>query len=204
MVTSATYRQSSQNDPAFARIDGDNRFLWRMNRQRLDAESFRDTLLLLSGKLDLTAGGPSVRQFFFKDDHSPTYDYTRFDADSPAACRRSIYRFIVRSVPDPLMEALDCPDANMLTPKRNVTLTALQALCTWNDPFVLRQCEHFAERLKAAGSTANNQVQMAFRLTLNREPTTGELRLMSDYAGKHGLANACRVLLNSSEFVFLD
>src|SRR5216117_2095646 len=90
MVTSATYRQSSQNDPVFARIDGDNRFLWRMNRQRLDAESFRDTLLLLSGKLDLTAGGPSVRQFFFKDDHSPTYDYTRFDADSPAACRRSI------------------------------------------------------------------------------------------------------------------
>ena len=204
MVTSATYRQSSQNDPVFARIDGDNRFLWRMNRQRLDAESFRDTLLLLSGKLDLTAGGPSVRQFFFKDDHSPTYDYTRFDADSPAACRRSIYRFVVRSVPDPLMEALDCPDANMLAPKRNVTLTALQALSTLNDPFVLRQCQHFAERLKAAGSTANNQVQMAFRLTLNREPTTGELRLMSDYARKHGLANACRVLLNSSEFVFVD
>src|SRR5207302_1183506 len=204
MVTSATYRQSSQNDPAFARIDGDNRFLWRMNRQRLDAESFRDTLLLLSGKLDLTAGGPSVRQFFFKDDHSPTYDYTRFDADSPDACRRSVYRFIVRSVPDPFMEALDCPDANMVTPKRNVTLTALQALSTLNDPFVLRQCEHFAERLKAAGSTANNQVQMAFRLTLNREPTTGELRLMSDYARKHGLANACRVLLNSSEFVFVD
>jgi len=204
MVTSATYRQSSQNDPVFARIDGDNRFLWRMNRQRLDAESFRDTLLLLSGKLDLTAGGPSVRQFFFKDDHSPTYDYTRFDADSPAACRRSVYRFIVRSVPDPFMEALDCPDANMLTPKRNVTLTALQALSTLNDAFVVRQCEHFAERLKAAGSTTNDQVQMAFRLTLNREPTTGELRLMSNYARKHGLANACRVLLNSSEFVFLD
>jgi len=204
MVTSATYRQSSQNDPAFARIDGDNRFLWRMNRQRLDAESFRDTLLLLSGKLDLTAGGPSVRQFFFKDDHSPTYDYTRFDADSPAACRRSVYRFIVRSVPDPFMEALDCSDANMLTPKRNITLTALQALSTLNDPFVLRQCEHFAERLKAAGSTANDQVQMAFRLTLNREPTTGELRLMSNYARKHGLANACRVLLNSSEFFFVD
>ena len=89
-------------------------------------------------------------------------------------------------------------------PKRNVTLTALQALSTLNDPFVLRQCEHFAERLKAAGSTANNQVQMAFRLTLNREPTTGELRLMSNYARKHGLANACRVLLNSSEFFFVD
>jgi len=107
-------------------------------------------------------------------------------------------------VPDTLMEAMDCPDANMLAPKRNVTLTALQALSTLNDPFVLRQCEHFAERLKAAGSTANNQVQMAFRLTLNREPTTGELRLMSDYARRHGLANACRVLLNTSEFVFVD
>ena len=55
------------------------RYLWRANRQRLDAESLRDTILAVSGKLDLTMGGPSVEQFFFKDDHSPVYDYGRFD-----------------------------------------------------------------------------------------------------------------------------
>src|SRR6185295_2948806 len=114
------------------------------NRERLDAESFRDALLFLSGRLDLTMGGPSVQQFWFKDDHSPVYDYARFDVDSPSGCRRSVYRFIVRSVPDPFMECLDAADPSLLTPRRSVTLTALQALSTLNDAFVVRQCEHFA------------------------------------------------------------
>jgi len=175
-----------------------------MNRSRLDAESFRDTLLFLSGNLDLTMGGPSAQQFYFKDDHSPVYDYTRFDADSPAGSRRSIYRFIVRSVPDPFMEALDCPDANLLTPKRNVTLTALQALTTWNDPYVLRQCEHFALRLRRESDDLYKQIERACRLALSRQPRPEEAALLRAYAQRHGLANACRVLFNSSEFMFVD
>jgi hypothetical protein len=223
IVTSATYRQRSgavlepwsvdrtsrvfqhSNAPSLHYSDdSDNRYLWRMNRQRLDAESFRDTLLFLSGRLDLTMGGPSQQQFYFKDDHSPVYDYTRFDVDSPGSLRRSVYRFIVRSVPDPFMECLDSADASLLTAKRNVTLTALQTLATLNNPFVVRQCEHFAERLKASAKTADDQVRMAFRLSLNREPTPAETRLMSNHVQKHGLANFCRVLVNSSEFVFID
>jgi len=234
MVTSASYRQVSSAPPALEagrrerqkvgitpshfptfpfsastarraqELDGSNHLLWRMNRQRLDAESYRDALLFLSGKLDLTMGGPSQQQFYFKDDHSPVYDYTQFDVDNPASQRRSIYRFIVRSVPDPFMECLDSADASLLTAKRNVTLTALQALSTLNNPFVVRQCEHFAERLKTSARTTNDQIRMAFRLALNREPMPAESRLMSDYARKHGLANACRVLVNSSEFVFID
>ena len=204
IVTSATYRQSSQNNAGFARKDGDNRYLWRMNRERLDAESLRDTLLFLSGKLDLTMGGPSVQQFRFKDDHSPVYDYSQFDVDSPSGCRRSVYRFIVRSVPDPFMECLDAADPSLLTARRSVTLTALQALSTLNDAFVVRQCEHFAERLKTAASTTQEQVRMAFRLALHRPPSKEELLLFSNYASKYGLANACRVLVNSSEFLFVD
>ena len=76
--------------------------------------------------------------FFFKDDHSPVYDYTRFDLDTPGANRRSIYSFIVRSVPDPFMERLDCPDPSVLTPKRSTTTTPIQALATLNNPFVVR------------------------------------------------------------------
>ncbi len=85
-------------------------------------------MLAVAGNLDLTMGGPSVQMFFFKDDHSPVYDYTRFDLDAPGANRRSIYSFIVRSVPDPFLERLDCPDPSVLTPKRSTTITPIQAL----------------------------------------------------------------------------
>jgi mono/diheme cytochrome c family protein len=74
ILMSSAYRQQSGNNRANASIDSENRYLWRMNRQRLDAESVRDTALSVAGKLDLTLGGPSAEQFWFKDDHSPVYD----------------------------------------------------------------------------------------------------------------------------------
>ena len=79
IVTSATYRQSSSNDLAKSATDGENRFLWRQNRCRLDAESGRDAVLAASGQLDLTMGGPGFEPFRFKDDHSPIYDHDAID-----------------------------------------------------------------------------------------------------------------------------
>ena len=204
IVASAAYQQSSADNPELAKIDSDNRYLWRMNRARLDAEQIHDTMLYVSGQLDERMGGPSDQQFFFKDDHSPVYDYTRFDVDSPAARRRAIYRFIVRSVPDPLMDTLDCPDASLLTGKRTVTVTALQALATLNNPFVLKQCEHFVRRLEHERPTLDAQITRAFELALSRSPTKSERSRFVDYANKHGLANACRILFNASEFLFID
>ena len=204
IVTSATFRQSSAPDRAKEKLDADNRYLWRMNRARLDAESLRDAILAVSGKLDPATGGPSVRQFAFKDDHSPVYDYAGFDPDAPGANRRSVYRFIVRSVPDPLMDTLDCPDASLLAPKRNTTLTALQALSLLNNPFIVRQCEHLAARVTVATSELPAQVALAFELATARPPAPDEARTLTDYASRHGLANACRVILNSNEFVFVD
>jgi hypothetical protein len=204
ILTSSTYRQSSAHQPTFARIDGDNRYLWRMNRARLDAESLHDTILWVSGKLNLTMGGPSVQQFFFKDDHSPVYDYTRFNVESPGAFRRSIYRFIVRSVPDPFMETLDCADPALLTPKRNTTVTALQALALLNNPFVLRQAEYFAERLAQSGSSVEGQIDAAYRLALGHSPRAEEWEKLAAYARQHGMANVCRLIFNSSEFMFVD
>ena len=224
MVTSATYRQVStvtalkgENADAEQRadaanerlntavaLDADNRYLWRMNRTRLDAESIRDALLFVSGKLDLTMGGPSVQQFYFKDDHSPTYDYTRYDLDSPGSCRRTIYRFIVRSVPDPLMDALDCPDASLLTAKRNTTTTALQALAILNNPFVVKQAEHFAQRVSNGQGDLAKQIDTAYRLALSRPPTPEESKKLVAYGHKHGLTNLCRLIFNSSEFMFVD
>ncbi len=198
ILTSATFRQSSATHPEHAKIDPDNRYLWRMNRHRLDAEEIRDAMLAVSGALDLKMGGPSVQQFHFKDDHSPVYDYTRFDVDSPGSFRRSIYRHIVRSVPDPFMDCLDAADPNLLTARRNSTLTALQALSTLNNPFVVRQAERLAQRVAGEGTAA------AWRLAFGREPSPDEAAKLNAYAREHGLANACRVILNSSEFLFVD
>jgi hypothetical protein len=204
LVTSATYRQSSAPNAAAERVDADNRLLWRMNRTRLDAESLRDAMLAVSGTLDPSMGGPSVQQFWFKDDHSPTYDYGRFDVDSPGAFRRSIYRFLVRSVPDPFMETMDCPDPSVLTAKRNLTLTPLQALSLLNNPFVLSQAQHCAARIARETTDRNAQIEKAYWLTLGRSPTADERSSMAEYSKKHGLANTCRVLFNSNEFVFID
>src|SRR5437868_11843298 len=145
-----------------------------MNRQRLEAEALRDAVLFVCGKLDLKMGGASDQQFLFKDDHSPVYDYERFDVDSRASFRRSIYRFIVRSVPDPFMECLDCADPSLLTPRRNTTLTALQALSALNNPFVLKNVERFAARLKLESDALETQIERAYQIALNREPTAKE------------------------------
>ncbi len=204
IVMSKTYRQVSTGNPQGDKLDGENRYFWRANRQRLDAESLRDTVLAVSGKLDLTVGGPSVEQFFFKDDHSPVYDYARFDPDAPANFRRSVYRFLVRSVPDPLMERFDCPDISMVTAKRNTTITAIQALALLNNPFILKQTEHFAERVKAAATSPAGQIEAAYRMAFERAPTPKERDALIGYLGQHGLVNFCRLIVNTNEFLFVD
>ena len=204
ILTSATYRQSSGASDSAQALDSENRLLWRMNRMRLDAEQIRDSILVASDQLDLKMGGPSVRQFYFKDDHSPIYDYARHDVDSPGNSRRSIYRFIVRSVTDPFMDTLDCADPSLLTPKRNTTTTALQALAMLNDPFVIRHAEHLAHRLARMEQKLPKQVESAYRTAFGRSATKEETRAATLYVGKHGLPNFCRLLFNSNEFMFID
>jgi hypothetical protein len=205
IVTSAAYRQSSRHDEAAARVDADNRYLWRMNRQRLDAESLRDAVLLAAGTLDRRMGGPGYDLFRFKDDHSPTYDHDDLRRiHDPATYRRTVYRFTVRSVPNPFLDCLDCADPSLSTPVRNTTLTALQALALRNNPFMVRQARHFAERLSCMSTDVSEQVEHAYRLALGRRPTAEERAAVAAFARKHGLAQACRVLLNANELAFVD
>ena len=206
IVTSATYRQSSKQREEPARIDADNRLLWRMYRHRLDAESFRDALLVVSQSLDDKMGGPSVKQFILTPGvHvTPNIDYTNFDINDRGNYRRSVYRFLFRTIPDPFMDALDCPDASQLTPQRNVSVTALQALATLNDKFVIRQSELIAQRIEQREPDETRQVRLAFRCVLGRLPDASEELLVGDYVKQHGLANACRFLLNTNEFLFVD
>jgi hypothetical protein len=205
ILLSATYHQSSRYDSDAARADADNRLLWRMNRHRLDAEEIRDSVLATTGKLDGRMGGPGFELFRFKDDHSPIYDHSALEKiNSPAGWRRAVYRFTVRSVPNPFLECLDCADPNINTPVRNTTLTALQALALLNDPFMLQQSELLAEGLRQISPDPRRQIEAAFELLFSRPPTEAEKEAVGIYARKHGLANACRLLFNTNEFVFVD
>jgi Protein of unknown function (DUF1553)/Protein of unknown function (DUF1549) len=205
ILRSAVYQQSSQNDLPSARIDADNRLLWRMNRQRVDAESLRDSVLAISGKLDRRMGGPGFELFRFKDDHSPIYDHEALEKiNCPGAWRRTVYRFVVRSVPNPFLECLDCADPNINTPVRSTTLTALQALALLNDSFMIDQGQHFAERLRGMSGDPGHQIDAAYRLCFARSPHAREQAPLVEYVRKHGLANACRLLWNTNEFVFVD
>ncbi len=206
LVTSSVYRQSSDHNEVHARVDGENRLLWRMNRTRLDAEAARDAVLAIAGTLDATMGGPSVKQFIQTPGiHvTPNVDYVDFDVDDPANYRRSVYRFVFRTLPDPFMDALDCPDASQLTPQRNISVTALQALAMLNDKLVIRQSEHLAARICAQADDVDRQTELMFRQVLGRAPTASEKAAVGNYVGRHGLANACRFLWNSNEFIFVD
>ena len=207
LLTSAVYLQSSEDNPEFAGADSGNVFLWRMNRTRLDAESIRDAVLQITGKLDLTMGGPSVKQFKFDDPNpgvTPKVDYSQFDVDSPESYRRSIYRYIFRTLPDPFMDCLDSADASQLTATRNISITALQAMAMMNDRFIVRQSEHFAARLAKEDGNLARQIEAAWQLAVGRPPTSSEAGLLQAYAARHGLANACRIILNSNEFIFVN
>jgi hypothetical protein len=205
ILRSAVYQQACQNDHAFAKFDADNRLLWRMNRSRLDAESMRDSVLAISGKLDLHMGGPGFELFRFKDDHSPVYDHGAMEKiKDPATWRRTVYRFVVRSVPNPFLECMDCADPNIHTPARTTTLSALQALALLNDPFMIVQAEHFTDRLRGISHEPSEQIEAAYRLCFGRLPRSDEQASLVAYVHKHGLANACRLLWNTNEFLFID
>ena len=203
IVLSETYRQSATDRQGCLAADAENRLLWRMNRRRLDAECIHDAVLSLSGMLDLKVGGPSARQFHTsKGVHvTPVVDYLKFDPDAPANLRRSVYRFVFRTVPDPLMQALDCPDASLLAPRRETSATALQALALLNNQFLVRQAGHIAADLEKKCSTRPQQIAELFLRAYGRIPTPEESARTINYTDDHGLANTCRIIINSSEFL---
>ena len=205
IVTSAVYRQSSADNAGFSKLDGGNQYLWRMNRRRLEAESIWDATLAVSGKLDHKMFGPGFWAFIVeKPEHSPHFQYHKHDPDDVRSHRRAIYRFIVRSAPDPFMQVLDCADPSQLVDKRNETLTALQALAMMNNKFMVRMSEHLADRVAKAGDDLPARIESVYRLVLGRSPTADERDELVAYGRQFGLANTCRLVLNLNEFAFVD
>ena len=151
-------------------------------------------------------GGPSVKQFTLRPGvHvTPVVDYGAFDVDSSESRRRSVYRFLFRTLPDPFMDSLDCPDASQLAPVRGASVTALQALSMLNNHFVVRQSERFAERVRGMRPDLPGQIAVVYQLALGRSPSKEEAGDLLVYAKKHGLPNLCRLVFNSNEFMFLN
>jgi hypothetical protein len=197
IVTSSTYKQQSTYNAKAATADEENRLLWRMPRTKLDAEQVRDAILFASGRLDPRRGGPSDQQFAMRPGHhvTPVIEYDKFNWDRPGGHRRSVYRFVFRTLPDPLVDCLDGADASQNTPTRNSSVTAPQSLALLNNDFVLAHAKAMAAKVN---------IEEACRRLWGRAPTEIERRELIAYAAKHGLANACRLLMNSNEFLFLD
>jgi hypothetical protein len=202
IVTSAAYRQSSMSDAKARAVDGDASLLWRFPPRRLEAEALRDAILAVSGKLDLTAGGPGFDLF------KPNTNYVRVyepkEAFGPGDFRRMVYARKPRLQGDGVFAAFDCPDAGQTQPRRAVSTTPLQALNLLNSRFVLGQAEALAERLRReAGQDLRAQVGLAFRLAFGREATSEEREAAVTLVGGHGLAAFCRAIYNANEFLYV-
>jgi mono/diheme cytochrome c family protein len=200
ILTSEAYRQAGRFNQNAARIDGGNRLLWRFTPRRLEAEPLRDTILAVSGKLELRMGGPGFDLFEPNTNYVKVYKTkTKFE---PGDFRRMVYQGKPRSELDTLFGAFDCPDAGQIQPKRNVSTTPLQALNLLNSDFLLEQSDAFAARLeREVGNSVTTQVWRAFRLAFGRSAAESEIASAESLIRAHGLRAFCRALYNANEFI---
>ncbi len=183
-------------------LDADNQLLWRFPPRRLEAEAVRDAVLSVSGQLNLEIGGPSFRPFDALK--FPANAYMPVDKIGAEFNRRTVYRMNVNSGKEPLLDAFDCPDPSVKTPRRGVTSTPLQALALMNNSFLQRHAGLFAERaLKESANDLPRAIRTAYRLALGRPPAEQEAERALAAARARSLTNVCWALLNSTEFVYV-
>ncbi len=201
IVLSATYQQASLPRPEGLRIDADNRFLWRFSPRRLSGEAIRDSILMVSGKLNLAKGGPGYSLFNQRGGLSGFVPVEQFAADGH---KRMIYAHRVRRERDAVFGAFDCPDAGQSTAQRRESTTPLQALNLFNSRFVIDHSQDFAERvLRDAGIEPAAQIRVAYELAVGRTPTAEEIAIALPVVTDHGLDALCRALFNCNEFLFI-
>ena len=201
IMNSKTYQQSAYIEPEAQKIDGNCRLLWRFPSRRLEAEAIRDCLLQVSGNLNLKMHGPGFNFFKTRGGLSGFPVKEKF---GPEEFRRMIYAHKIRMEPVPVFGAFDCPDAGQPMPKRSQSTTAIQALNLLNNPFVIAQAERFANRIRTeAGSDPQRQIARAFLVAYGRNAIPSEQSAILPVIKKQGLATLCRVIFNSSEFLYL-
>ena len=202
ILLSATFQQSSAPRADAAKLDADGRLLWRYTPRRLEAEAIRDSMLTVSGALDLKMGGPG---FYLMDVvEENVMHYFPKEKYTPAEFRRMVYQFRIRQTTDSVFSSLDCPDGGSVMPRRSRSNTPLQALNLFNSTFVLQQADILAKRLRAeAGEQPEAQAALAFRLFYARSPDAFEQASSAAMIREHGLPSFARALYNTSEFLFV-
>jgi hypothetical protein len=214
MVTSSSYRMSSALRGDADRLDPANVYLHRMNVRRLEAETIRDALLAVSGRLDAAMFGPSVPAYlspFMEGRGRPEYSGP-LDGDG----RRSIYLSVRRNFLSPMFLAFDAPVPFSTMGRRNVSNVPAQALTLMNDPLVSQLARRWADRLLAGSQEANHdRITRLFETAFNRPPAGDEASrcltfLRSRPATSHAgvdpaaWADLCHVLFNVKEFIYIE
>jgi mono/diheme cytochrome c family protein len=207
LMNSQLYQMSSNDNMADLSIDPENRFFWRMPRERMEAEVLRDEILAVSGALDAKIGGPCIYPYIAPDivQGSSHRVWAGKADDDPSTWRRSLYVESKRSIRYPLFEAYDQPNLVNTCDRRNRSTIAPQALLLMNNNFVLVQSKKFAERLRAeAGTDTTKQIDLAFLLAVGRPPSQSERT--SSVAFLNGrperLAEFCQAMFNLNEFAY--
>lgn len=202
ILSSNTYQQTSQPNSESLAIDADARYLWRFPPRRLEAEIIRDSIITASGVIDLKMGGRGFSGFDVEPEN--VMHFHPKEEFGPEDFRRMIYMTKIRQEQDSVFGAFDCPDASQVMPKRSRSTTPLQALNLYNSNFVLQQADLFSKRLQEeAPNNLSQQIDRAFALCYQREPTTREREATLHFAQQHSLPAVCRALLNSNEFLFI-
>jgi hypothetical protein len=201
IVLSAAYRQSNRIEPAAQKRDADDRLLWRYPSRRLEAEAIRDSMLAVSGRLNLKMYG---RGFDLFDKRGGLTGFEPVESFSGEGLRRMIYAHKVRREREAVFGAFDCPDAGQSTARRRESTTPIQALNLFNSRFTIDESAALAARVeRESGDGATAEVRHIYRLALSREPDATELHDAEPVVRDYGLATLCRALFNSNEFLDL-
>ena len=185
ILLSSTYRQSSDSplEKVAMEKDSENALLWKFTRRRLEAEEIRDSMLAISGRLNLKAGGPSVMvpidQDLVKMLKRPQYWVTT--RDKAEYDRRSIYMIYKRNLQLPFMGVFDAPDSLLSCPRREQATHAPQALEMTNGATSNQLAEVFAERIRMEAKTTPARIDRAWRLAVGRPPTAKEKSLALEF-----------------------
>ena len=215
ILLSEAWQLSSADVPADSTTDPQNNFVWRQNRQRLDAEEISDSIRSMSGQLDLSRGErlpfPNERTYFYRQ-HEP------FNATWPNPLR-AVYGMQQRTRKNPYLDLFDGPDGNLPFSERRSTTTSLQALYLMNSAFIKDQSAAIATRLGNAQDDA--KVANAFQLIFGRAAQSAEIdrsreflaKLRAQHSAAGCLEDVCDTkawtsfihgMLASNAFLFVD
>jgi mono/diheme cytochrome c family protein len=218
IMLSNTYQQSSGYQADAAKVDPDNKLLWRFDRRRLEGEVIRDSMLMATGQLNLKMGGPGVFPPIPEGiSNGSKYLSWKPETDPTEADRRSVYVFVKRNLRYPMFEAYDFPDTSESCPRRYSTVSPTQPLVGMNDTLIREWSRELATRvLNDAGLSPEQQVERAFRIVFTRAPRDEERQAVLDFLNKQAaeisgptartaaFVDFCQALLNSNEFLYVN